>query len=175
MWLAHALTLSRLPIALALTRTYGDVRWTVALIALAALTDTLDGNVARYMRRRGKTRPDIGGWLDPLVDKVFVLVVLATIWGHTRDAVIVALIAAREIVLVPLTIAYVARGYPLSKLRARPLGKAATIAQFVACAVAVAAPGAALPFAVVAAVLGIAATAHYVVRGWGAMAHTAAP
>jgi phosphatidylglycerophosphate synthase len=175
MWLAHALTLSRIPIALALTQTYGNVRWAVALIALAALTDTLDGNVARYMQRRGRSRPAIGGWLDPLVDKVFVLVVLATIWVHTRDVVLVGLIAAREVVLVPLALAYVARGYPTSHLRARPLGKAATVAQFVACGVAVAVPDRALPFAVLAAALGIAATAHYVVREWGTMAHTAAP
>jgi len=57
MWLAHALTLSRLPIAVGLTQTYGHTAWSVALIALAALTDALDGNVARWMQRRGRTRP----------------------------------------------------------------------------------------------------------------------
>ena len=175
MWLAHALTLSRLPIALALTQTYGDVRWTVALILVAALTDTLDGNVARYMRRRGKTQPDIGGWLDPVVDKLFVVIVLATIWVHTGDLALVVLIGAREIVLVPLAIVYLVRGQPTSHIRAQPLGKGATIAQFVALTVAVAAPGRALPFAVIAAGLGIAAAAHYIVREWGAMAHTARP
>jgi cardiolipin synthase len=164
MWLAHALTLLRLPIAVALTQTYGDAAWSVALIALAALTDALDGNVARWMQRRGHTRPDIGGWLDPLVDKIFVLVVLATIWVHTHDVVLIALIAAREIVLVPLVIAYLVRRQPASHLHADAIGKAATIAQFIACAVAVAEPRAALPVAAVAAVLGLAAVVHYVVR-----------
>ena len=164
MWLAHALTLSRLPIAVGLTQTYGNVAWSVALIALAALTDALDGNVARWMQRRGHTRPDIGGWLDPLVDKIFVIVVLATIWVHTHDVLLIGLIAAREIVLVPLVIAYLVRRQPSSHLHADAIGKAATIAQFIACAVAVAEPRAALPVAAVAAVLGLAAVVHYVVR-----------
>jgi len=164
MWLAHALTLSRLPIAIGLTQTYGNIAWSVALIALAALTDALDGTVARWMQRRGHTRPDIGGWLDPLVDKIFVVIVLATIWVHTHDALLIGLIAAREIVLVPLVIAYLARRQPTSHLHADAIGKAATIAQFVACAVAVAAPQLAMPVAVIAAGLGLAAVAHYVVR-----------
>lgn len=164
MWLAHLLTLSRLPIAVGLTQTYAQPAWSVALIALAALTDALDGNVARWMQRRGHTRPDIGGWLDPLVDKIFVIVVLATIWVHTRDVLLIALIAARELVLVPLVIAYVARRRPASHLHADAIGKAATIAQFVACAVAIAKPGAALPVAALAAALGLAAVVHYVMR-----------
>lgn len=164
MWLAHALTLSRFPLAVGLTQTYGDRGWTVALIALAALTDLLDGNVARWMQRRGRTRPDIGGWLDPLVDKVFVLIVLGTIWVHTRDITVIALIAAREIVLVPLVILYLLRRQPTSHLHADAVGKAATIAQFLACAVAVAEPRFALPVALVAAALGLAAVVHYVLR-----------
>ena len=164
MWLAHALTLLRLPIAVGLTQTYGHTTWSVALIALAALTDALDGNVARRMHRRGHTRPDIGGWLDPLVDKIFVLVVLATIWVHTHDVVLISLIAAREIVLVPLVIAYLVRRQPASHLHADAIGQAATIAQFIACAVAVAEPRAALPVAAVAAALGLAAVVHYIVR-----------
>ncbi len=164
MWLAHALTLSRLPIAFGLTQTYGNTVWSVALIALAALTDALDGNVARWMQKRGHTTPDIGGWLDPLVDKIFVVAVLATIWVHTHDALLIGLIAAREIVLVPLVVAYLARRQPTNHLHADAIGKAATIAQFVACAVAVAEPRFAMPIAILAAVLGLAAVAHYIVR-----------
>lgn len=164
MWLAHGLTLSRLPIAVGLTQTYGNAAWSVTLIVLAALTDALDGNVARWMQRRGHTRPDIGGWLDPLVDKIFVVIVLATIWVHTHDAVLIGAIAAREIVLVPLVVVYLVRKRPTSHLHADAIGKAATIAQFLACAVAVAEPRWALPVAIVAAMLGLAAVVHYVVR-----------
>ncbi len=163
MWLAHALTLSRLPIALGLVWSYGDPSWSVALVVLAALTDVADGHVARWMQRRGHTQPDIGGWLDPLIDKVFVVIVVVTIWIHTQDALLIGLIAARELVMVPLVIVYLLGHRPVGELRADWLGKVATIAQFTACAVAVVAPDAALGVAVVAAVLGLAAVVHYVI------------
>lgn len=164
MWLAHALTLARLPIAAALVWAYGDAAWAVALVIAAAATDAADGRVARAARRRGATGPDIGGWLDPLVDKVFVITVLATIAWHTRDVALVALIAARELVLVPLVIVYLVRPHAPGHLKADAIGKAATVAQFVACGVALAAPAAAWPFAIAAAVLGLAAVIHYVAR-----------
>lgn len=164
MWLAHALTLSRLPIAVALVLAYGQTAWAVTLVILAAATDAADGNVARAMQRRGRTRPDIGGWLDPLVDKVFVVIVLVAIWWHTGDLVLIGLVAAREIALGPLLLVYVLRRRPTSQLHARAIGKAATIAQFVACGVAIARPAWALPIAVIAAVLGVGAVIDYLAR-----------
>lgn len=164
MWLAHALTLARLPLAAAVFAVYGDPLRAVAVIALAAATDAADGTVARWMQRRGHTRPAIGGWLDPLVDKLFVATVLAAIWIESGDALVIALIGARELVLVPLVALYLARHRPVRELRADPIGKAATIAQFVAVAIAVAAPEAALPAAIAAAVLGVAAVGHYIAR-----------
>ncbi len=164
MWLAHALTLSRLPIAVGLVLAYGQVAWAVALVILAAATDAADGNVARAMQRRGKTTPDIGGWLDPLVDKIFVVIVLVTIWWHTRELSVIALIAAREIALAPLIAIYLVQRRPTSHLHARAIGKAATIAQFAACGVAMAVPAYVLPIAIAAAVLGLAAVIEYVIR-----------
>jgi phosphatidylglycerophosphate synthase len=164
MWLAHALTLSRLPIALALWAAYGDRARSLALVVLAALTDAADGNVARWMKRRGHTRPDIGGWLDPLVDKLFVAIVLALVWIRAGEWLVVVLVGARELLFVPLTALYAARRPELGELHADPIGKAATIAQFVALAAVLAAPAWALPVAVVAAALGLAAVAHYAAR-----------
>lgn len=164
MWLAHALTLSRLPIAAALWYAYGD-RWSsLALVALAALTDAADGNVARFLQRRGRTGPDIGGWLDPLVDKLFVVSVLALVLFRAGEPLVVVLVGARELLFVPLAALYAARRPRLGRLHADPIGKAATIAQFVALAAVLAAPAWALPAAVVAAALGLAAVAHYVAR-----------
>ncbi len=161
MWLAHMLTLSRLPIAIALTQTFGNPAWSAALVMLAAATDAVDGTVARWLKHRGARRFDIGGWLDPLVDKLFVVIVLATIWWHTRDTVLVSLIAAREILFAPLSVLYLVRRVPREKLSARPIGKAATIAQFLACAVAMVDPHYAWPLALAAAALGIAAIVDY--------------
>lgn len=163
LWLAHALTLSRIPLALALVAAYGDPAWAIAVIALAALTDTLDGNVARALQRRGHTHPAIGGWLDPLVDKLFIVIVLAVLVGRGGDLRVVVLIGARELVMVPLAALFVARHRPTRELRADALGKAATVAQFVAVAIAIGLPAYALPAAVLTAALGLAAAGHYLV------------
>lgn len=160
--LAHALTASRLPIAIALTQTWGDQVWSAVLVAVAALTDTLDGTVARWAKRRGSNpRWDIGAWLDPVIDKLFVLIVLGLIAWHTGSVVLPALIAAREIVLVPVSIVWAVQGKSLRGRAARPLGKAATIVQFVVCAVAVVHVAWAWPLAIACAVLGVAAVVDY--------------
>jgi phosphatidylglycerophosphate synthase len=161
MWPAHIVTLLRIPLAIAIAWMYGDTWWVVGLIAAAATSDAIDGNLARWLKRRGEREPDIGGWLDPVADKIFVAIVLAAIAIHTRSIEIVALIGARELVLLPLLAIYLAsrRGHP--QLHADWFGKVATIAQFFALAIAVAVPAHALPGAIVAAVLGVAAAAHY--------------
>lgn len=164
MWPAHVLTLVRLPLAVAIALAYGRPMLVVSLIVAAAASDAADGNVARWLKRRGKTTPDIGGWLDPLVDKIFVVIVLAAIVWHTRDVVVIALIGARELLLVPLLAIYLAVRKDRSRLQADPIGKVATIAQFLALAIAVARPEWALWPALVAAGCGLAAVVHYVVR-----------
>jgi phosphatidylglycerophosphate synthase len=120
--------------------------------------------VARWARRRGAGGPDIGGWLDPAVDKLFVIAVLAAVYRQTHALAVIALIGARELVLVPLLAVYLARRTPHRPLSADVFGKVATIAQFIALCVIALAPGAALPAAAVAGVLGLAAAAHYVAR-----------
>ncbi|MDQ3365998.1 MAG: CDP-alcohol phosphatidyltransferase family protein [Myxococcota bacterium] len=164
LWLAHALTLSRIPIGIALAFAYGDARWAIALILLAALTDVLDGNLARALQRRGHTSPAIGGWLDPLMDKVFVAIVLVVIWIRSGDLFVIAAIGARELVLVPLVAVYLARRRPMRELRADTLGKIATVAQFLAVALVIGVPAWAVPVAVITGVLGLAAAGHYVLK-----------
>ncbi|MBC7974640.1 MAG: hypothetical protein H7138_06600, partial [Myxococcales bacterium] len=46
MWLAHALTLSRVPLAIALWWVWGDPVGSAALVTVAAITDAADGRVA---------------------------------------------------------------------------------------------------------------------------------
>ncbi len=163
MWIAHALTLSRIPIAVLLWWAWGDPVWSLVLVAAAALTGTLDGNVARWAKRRGSRGPDIGGWLDPLVDKLFVAIVLGALWYATRDLLVIALIGARELVMIPLLGGYMLATGRRRELRADPIGKIATIAQFIALAVAAIVPHYALVAAGVAALLGLAAVVHYIV------------
>ena len=166
MWFAHAITLSRIPLAIAIAWMWGRPAWSVALVAIAAFTDVADGRVARRARQRGASGPDIGGWLDPTVDKVFVAIVLAVIGlgaALPHRALVIALVGARELVLVPLVAIYLARRRPHDPLHADWFGKLATIAQFIALCVIALAPDHALPPAVVAGVLGLVAAGHYVI------------
>jgi phosphatidylglycerophosphate synthase len=163
LWLAHALTLARIPIAVALWAAWGEPAIAVALIAAAALTDTADGQLARWAKRRGAAGPDIGAWLDPAVDKLFVAIVLVAIWAHGRSLAVIVLVGARELVLVPLLALYLALRIPHRPLQADVLGKAATIAQFIALCVIAISPRLALVAAALAGGLGVVAAAHYVV------------
>lgn len=180
MWLAHGLTLVRIPLAISLWWVWGDPVWSAAIIALAALSDTADGRVARRAKRRGARGPDIGGWLDPAVDKLFVAVVLAAIWVRApldhlaHPFTVIALIGARELVLVPLIAVYLARYPRHPALHADRFGKVATIAQFVALCVIAVAPSHAIPAAVVAGTLGMIAAGHYIAVASHAVALDAA-
>ncbi|HEY5923939.1 MAG TPA: CDP-alcohol phosphatidyltransferase family protein [Kofleriaceae bacterium] len=174
MWLAHALTLSRIPIAAAFWLTYGDWRLSLALVVLAALTDAADGTVARWARRRtGDTGPSAGEWLDPLADKAFILLVLGAIQVH--DPVpwsIIALILARELVLIPLAMVYrlVVHGRGEHAFQANAIGKAATVAELVAIGVLVVRSSVAAvellvaPVALITGALGLVAVVHYIAR-----------
>jgi cardiolipin synthase len=165
--LAHALTLSRIPLAILFWLTYGDRAWSIALVGLAALTDALDGTVARWaMRRSGATR-SAGEWLDPLADKAFVIGVLGAIQAHDPAPWgWVALIAARELVLIPLAAAYrlVVPSRMPHAFKAGPIGKAATIAELFAIAALIFDSVLALPLAITAAALGLGAVAMYIAR-----------
>lgn len=168
MWLANALTLSRIPIAVVFWLTYGDWRWSLGLVALAAVTDAADGTVARWARRRtGDTSPSAGEWLDPLADKVFILVVLAAIQVHDPAPWgLIALIVARELVLIPLAAVYrlIIHGRGEHAFQAGALGKAATIAELLAIGALVLQSSAVVPLAIAAATLGLLAVGQYIVR-----------
>ncbi|MFN3361016.1 MAG: CDP-diacylglycerol--glycerol-3-phosphate 3-phosphatidyltransferase [Pseudanabaenaceae cyanobacterium] len=84
--LANAITLSRLlvvPVILALLtwENSGTTRWWgAALLGLAAITDWLDGYVARQWQQE----TELGKILDPLVDKlvVFAPLLILVEWGE---------------------------------------------------------------------------------------------
>jgi phosphatidylglycerophosphate synthase len=174
--LPNLLSLSRLPlggvfwIALGSAARATPARAAAALgvMGLAAVTDMLDGYVAR---RRGADLVGAGSWLDPFCDKLFVGAVLGAL--HVQRGVslgLLALIVTRELLQLPMALVY--RVVPTLHhwlqydFRASALGKAATCAQFLAIAalvVGVADPTArALAF--LAFALGVTALADYVRR-----------
>ncbi len=170
-WLTppNLLSLARLPLGglfwVVLRATPGQALPGLGVLAAAAATDVLDGIAAR---RSGADLAGVGSWLDPLCDKLFVGAVLGALhferhvpWG------VLALIVARELLQLPMSLIY--RAFPTLRhflhydFRASRLGKAATISQFLAIMALILGLPYRLPVAC-AFVLGLVALADYVRR-----------
>ncbi|MEP6694039.1 MAG: CDP-alcohol phosphatidyltransferase family protein [Chloroflexota bacterium] len=100
---ANALTLFRaiagIPIAIALTFDARGLAFAIFLVA--ALSDALDG----WLARRSGTATDRGVLLDPLADKALVLLTLAALWlVGTVPTALVAVITAREMLVAALRV-----------------------------------------------------------------------
>ena len=170
MWLAHLLTVVRIPLAAVFWLVATRPLWALVVLAIAAATDVLDGRVARRARRLGATGTlaELGAWLDPLCDKVFAITVLLALGVRLHVPVIeLLLIGAREAILVPLVIVYLAT--PLRRrfrydFRSAPAGRYATIGQFLAVTAIVLDVSFAGIFVVLAAALGLYAAARYIER-----------
>ncbi|MCB9894811.1 MAG: CDP-alcohol phosphatidyltransferase family protein [Planctomycetes bacterium] len=177
--LPNLLTLARLPMAVA---AWFVARWPWALALLmiaAAASDMADGWFARRMRERRRARGlptrglgergGRGAWLDPACDKAFVLSVIGAVWWfYLPPWWLLLMIGAREVLLLPLMLAYRAvpalpgRGHV--DLRAGFAGKLATVTQFAALWSILLRSGMQLAFALAACVIGVLAVADYVRR-----------
>ena len=124
----NLVSLSRLPlVAGVVVFPNSPVRY--ALFALVVLSDGVDG----WLARRLDQTTELGALLDPALDKLAALVLVAALFPRTdlslaylvlfflRDAFVVSLGP-----LVPLY------GFDTGKIQARPLGKVATNVQFLA-------------------------------------------
>jgi CDP-diacylglycerol--glycerol-3-phosphate 3-phosphatidyltransferase len=131
--LPNLLTLSRLAaipllMALLLLRFPGHDQLAAGLFIVFSLTDTLDGQIAR---RRGMVS-DLGKFLDPLADKLFVLSVLIVLVQEGLVAAwIVVVIFSRELLITILRSMGASRGRVIA---AAPLGKTKTVMQMAAVA-----------------------------------------
>ena len=102
--------------------------WATGTFCVAMATDWFDGRIAR---RTGKTT-SFGSLLDPVADKVLVLVTLVVLLDQgVFPAWMVAAIVAREIVISGLRLAALERGVVIA---ARDLGKLKTWSQAIAAA-----------------------------------------
>jgi CDP-diacylglycerol--glycerol-3-phosphate 3-phosphatidyltransferase len=129
--LPNALTISRLvaiPLIMYLLLADFPNHDQIAAVAfeLFTLTDTMDGQLAR----RTKTVSDLGKFLDPLADKLFVLSILIVLVQEGLVAAwVVVVIFARELLITLLRTVAASRGRALP---AAPLGKTKTVAQVAA-------------------------------------------
>jgi cardiolipin synthase len=150
-----------------------DPFYVLGLMALAGLSDVLDGWLERRRRLRlgipEGAGDSIGTWLDPLCDKVFILSVLAAITAaRSLPWWIIPLVALREI-LQTLVVA-ATRVLPALKQRLRPrfkanvLGKVTTLVQFGAIGTILLNRPGTIPLAIATAGLGLIAVVVYVRR-----------
>ena len=123
----NLLTFARFALAIAFP--LATPEWRVAVIVLAALSDAFDGAFSRLFHATST----FGQVLDPIADKAFVAVVLATLLLEgvlTLPALL--LVAARDLaVLFGCVVAVIRIGYSaLNWMPPHLLGKAATALQF---------------------------------------------
>ncbi|MBX3272610.1 MAG: CDP-alcohol phosphatidyltransferase family protein [Sandaracinaceae bacterium] len=175
--LANGLSLSRVPLAAALWIAPDVPAWTLSIIAVAGVTDVLDGWVVRRARREAWAGGDPGAYaahvargevIDGLADKIFVasavLALLAV--AHPPWWALGALVA-RELLLVPALSIY--RFLPAAQrgkvdFTAGYAGKAATFFQLAGLVAGFLGSALFVPAAVLAGALGALAAILYVAR-----------
>ena len=106
--LPNLLSLARLPLGglfwVALARGPAHAALPFGVLATAAVTDVLDGWIAR---RRGADPAGVGSWLDPICDKFFVGSVLAALYLQRHVPLsLLALVVARELLQLPMALVY---------------------------------------------------------------------
>jgi cardiolipin synthase (CMP-forming) len=168
--LPNLVSLTRLPLAAAFPFCASSPPVAFGLLAVAGATDVLDGWLARH---RGETTAT-GALIDPLTDKIFVAVVVATLAiNQSIPAWSVLLLATRELGQVALLAWTTAisqrklRGPADSRPMASLSGKLTTALQFASVATALVAGSWAAPLFVLTAVVGIGAMAGYWSRELG--------
>jgi CDP-diacylglycerol--glycerol-3-phosphate 3-phosphatidyltransferase len=160
----NALTISRLaaiPILMALLLLrfpYHD-QVAAALFIVFSLTDTLDGQLAR---RRGAVS-DLGKFLDPLADKLFVLAVLIVLVQEGLVAAwVVVVIFSRELIITILRSVGAGQGRVIA---AAPLGKTKTVTQMSAVTLLILQR----PYPVLAPLAGVAVAVAVVFTLWSGL------
>ncbi|MCA9608672.1 MAG: hypothetical protein KC619_23875 [Myxococcales bacterium] len=175
---ANGLSLSRIPLALALWVAPASPAWVLSLIAVAGLTDVLDGWVVRRAKREAWAAGNPGAYaahvargevIDGFADKVFVASTVLALWFVARPPWwALGALLSRELLLLPAMLLY--RLLPEERRRkidftAGIAGKAATFFQLAAlCAGFLELDGVFGPAAVLAGALGALAAAIYVAR-----------
>jgi CDP-diacylglycerol--glycerol-3-phosphate 3-phosphatidyltransferase len=103
--------------------------WRIPLIVLAALSEFLDG----FLARRWKAETPLGQLLDPIADKLFVLSTIGVlIHEHQVTVLQFILLAARDIVVAigAASVIWEVRRQAVPLLKPRWSGKIATTFQF---------------------------------------------
>jgi CDP-diacylglycerol--glycerol-3-phosphate 3-phosphatidyltransferase/cardiolipin synthase len=155
--LPNVLSLSRIVLAALFIPAGRAAR--IALICLAALTDFFDG----WLARRTNTATRWGALADPIADRLFVLVAIATYLLNGELSVIESLLLLLRDIATALGF-FVARIVPTLRaveFKARFPGKIVTVLQLVTLVALVAGVRPLMPFVALVAVVSALAIADY--------------
>lgn len=146
----------------------GESSARVGLIGVAAITDFLDGWLARRVHATSRW----GALLDPLADRIFVLTVVATFvfTGLLSTAEGVILIARDLATAAGFFVACVIPWLRPVAFKARLLGKVVTVLQLLTLAAVLALPGAVRYLVATVALLSALAILDYTFALWRARA-----
>lgn len=112
----------------------GDMQGAFWVFVAGAVTDLLDGNIARLFNQRSV----LGAWLDPIADKVMLLsTLIALVWAGVLPVWLLAVVGARDAVVLLGAAAY---RLLTGSLEVRPTlsGKVATFVEFTLVSLALA-------------------------------------
>lgn len=171
LWLPpNLVSLSRIPLAALFPFVVVSPGTAFAVLLAAALTDMVDG----YLARRDNQVTALGAIIDPIADKLFALAVVVSLIAHRMLPLwAVPALLAREIFEMPLVLWVLAtrksRRKSVVKASANIPGKLATVLQFGAVMSALAWPEALTALLAVAAVAGALAGIAYWVRALAQM------
>lgn len=136
----------------------------LALIVVAAITDVLDG----WLARRFQAASRFGALIDPVADRLFVLgvVISYVIGGELRLWQAVVLLFRDVMSVIGFFVARSVSWLRPIHFKARLLGKAVTVAQTFTFLAVLLVPGWVTPLLLVVALLGVAATVDYTLMLW---------
>lgn len=159
---ANVLSLSRIGLAVVVWLRPQDPLFLLVVVAVAAATDGLDGWVGRRTHVGREGTANVGAWLDPLCDKIFVAsTAAAVVFAWYVPLHILALVLVRDLGILVLVIVFRVVGgreqFHAHDFRARWFGKATMVAQLATLASVVVLPRFVFGLALTSAILGVAA------------------
>ncbi|MFL5463745.1 MAG: CDP-alcohol phosphatidyltransferase family protein [Gemmatimonadaceae bacterium] len=169
--LPNTISLSRVVLALAFVLV-SDPWDRIALIAVAGLTDFMDGWLARHE----KSASTAGALLDPLADRIFVLVAISTylVEGELGTSQYFIFLIRDIATAVGFLVAKIIPTLRPAVFRARMLGKVVTVMQLVALVAILVMPELTDALILTIGVFSIASVVDYTIALWRGRARSSA-
>lgn len=161
--LPNTISLSRVVLALAFVLV--SEPWDrIALIVVAGFTDLIDGWVAR----RGKTESTAGALLDPIADRIFVLVAISTylIEGQLTTGQYFIFLTRDLATAVGFVVSKIIPALRPAVFRARLLGKIVTVVQLITLVAIIVVPELTRVLVMTIGIISVASIVDYTIALW---------